>query len=222
VKSFAVAICAPSGAGKTTVCRALLSEAADLLFSVSATSRPPRTGEQDGSDYHFVSREGFESMIESGELLEWAKVHGELYGTPRSNLEEAKRQQRVLVLDIDVQGAGQLVEALPDAVTIFLLPPSFEVLMERLLSRGSEDPGRLKRRLETAKTELASLEAFQYVVINDRLDEAVARIRAIIAGEGQRADRAGTEFVSRLFKSLTPRGATSTSACSWRRATHAS
>jgi guanylate kinase len=194
MNSFAVAISAPSGTGKTTVTQALAEKSGDFVFSVSATTRAKRSGEREGVDYRFVSRDDFESMIRNDELLEWAEVHGDLYGTPRANLGAAERQDRLLLLDIDVQGVRQVVEALSDAVTIFLLPPSFEVLMERLRDRGSEDESRLLRRLATAKRELASIDEFQYVVINDRLDDAVERIRAIVAAERARLGRRSAEI----------------------------
>jgi guanylate kinase len=193
-RSFALAICAPSGAGKTTVACALVEKSDDFIFSVSATTRSVRPGEREGVDYRFVGRDEFDSMIRNDELLEWAEVHGELYGTPRANLEDAERQGRLLILDIDVQGARQVVEALSDAVTVFLLPPSFEVLMERLRQRGSEDEARLRRRLETAKRELKCIDEFQYVVVNDRLDAAVERIRAIVGAERQRLSRRVAEI----------------------------
>lgn len=189
MKSFAVAICAPSGTGKTTVARALVQGGTGLLFSVSATTRPARAGEQPGVDYHFVGRDEFEAMIERGELLEWAEVHGELYGTPRANLERAERQGELLILDIDVQGAQQVVTARPDTVTIFLLPPSLGALLERLRTRESEDEARLGQRLETAQRELERLDAFEYVVVNDRLEDTVARVSSIIVAERQRRER---------------------------------
>ncbi|NIR42920.1 MAG: guanylate kinase [Gemmatimonadetes bacterium] len=198
MSSFPVAICAPSGAGKTTVCRALLEASDDLLFSVSATTRPPRQGERDGVDYHFVSDEEFRDMAERGALLEWAEVHGRLYGTPRSNLEAAEREGKKLVLDIDVQGARQVVKARSDTVTVFLLPPSFAVLMERLRGRGSEKGERLRRRMETARGELDAAMTFQYVVVNDRLDEAVAAVRSILDGEGWRLERRREEIEARV------------------------
>ncbi|UCC48320.1 MAG: guanylate kinase [Gemmatimonadota bacterium] len=189
MKSFAVAICAPSGTGKTTVTQALVQRSDDLVFSVSATTRPARPAEQPGVDYHFVSRDEFEAMIAEGELLEWAEVHGELYGTPRVNLEEAERQEKALILDIDVQGARQVVRARSDTVTIFLLPPSFDTLLERLRNRGSEDEVRLRERLETARRELEHVDSFEYVVVNDRLEETVVRVRSIIDAECRRLDR---------------------------------
>lgn len=201
MKQFALTLCAPSGAGKTTVCRALLDGSDDLLFSVSATTRPARPDERDGIDYHFVDRATFRAMIDRSELLEWAEVHGEFYGTPRRNLEEAEGEGKLLVLDIDVQGARQVVAARPDTVTIFLLPPSFEVLMQRLEGRGSEDADRLQRRMETARVELQQLSSFQYVLVNDRLDDTVKELRAIIDGERQRLGRRQAE-IEALRKSL--------------------
>jgi guanylate kinase len=192
--AFAIAICAPSGGGKTTVCHELLSAADDLLFSVSATTRAPRSGERDGVDYHFVTEDEFRGMIARGELLEWAEVHGDFYGTPRANLGAAEREGKLLLLDIDVQGARQVVKARPDTVTIFLLPPSFDVLLERVKGRGSENTERLQRRMETAKSELKALSSFEYVVVNDRLDGTVSRVRAIIDGERQRQSRRQAEI----------------------------
>ncbi len=189
MKSFAIAICAPSGVGKTTVARKLVEANEGLVFSVSATTRQPRPGERPGVDYHFVTRATFESMIAGDELLEWAEVHGDLYGTPQTNLEAAERAGKLLILDIDVQGAQQVRESRPDSTTIFLLPPSFETLMQRLQGRGSEGAERLRRRLETAKSELRSVDAFQYVVVNDRLEDTVREIEAIITAEGRRMDR---------------------------------
>jgi len=205
VITFAVAICAPSGAGKTTVAYALVEGSDDLVFSVSATTRPARPGERSGVDYHFVSRAEFESLIADGALLEWAEVHGDLYGTPRANLEEAERAGKILILDIDVQGAEQVVAVRPDTVTIFLLPPSFEALIDRLRRRGSEDASRLRRRMETAKSELGSAGAFQYTVVNDRLEDAVERIRSIIMAERQRQsrnEREVEELTRRLLEAL--------------------
>ena len=196
MKCSAVALCAPSGTGKTTVVRELVKDSDELLFSVSATTRSIRPGEQDGVDYHFVKREAFESMIEAGAMLEWACVHGELYGTPRTNLEQAERQGLALLLDIDVQGAQQLLQALPEAITIFLLPPSAEVLLQRLSGRGSEGDEELRTRLETAQAELEAVDAFRYLVINDRLEKTVHTVRAIIEAESQRFSRRRSEVES--------------------------
>jgi guanylate kinase len=201
VKPFPVAVCGPSGAGKTTVARALVASGDPIIFSVSATTRAVRPGERPGLDYHFVTREEFRSGIDAARFLEWAEVHGELYGTPRANLEEAERQGKVLVLDIDVQGARQVQQARPDTVTIFLLPPSYDVLMERLRARGSEDSERLRRRLQTARRELQDVASFQYAVVNDHLEGTVNLVRAIITGEGQRLSRR-SEAVEMLRREL--------------------
>ncbi len=189
MKSGAVAICAPSGVGKTTVARRLVESSDDFVFSVSATTRGARANEQQGVDYFFVSRSEFESMIAEGKLLEWADVHGDLYGTPRANLEKAQSRGKLLILDIDVQGARQVVEALPDTTTIFLLPPSFEVLIERLKRRRSEDAESVRRRMRTALSELEAMREFQYVVVNDRLVDTVEDVLAIIRGEGKLGER---------------------------------
>ncbi len=178
--SYPLALSAPSGTGKTTVARALLDRHEDMLFSISATTRPRRASERDGVDYHFVNRDRFESMIADGELLEWAEVHGELYGTPVANLEDAARDGRILLLDIDVQGARQVVAARADTLAIFLLPPSSAVLLARLRGRASEDPAELRRRLATAKGELAVMDQFDHVVINDELEAALREIEALI------------------------------------------
>lgn len=193
MKSFVVAICAPSGTGKTTVARALLRRSDDLLFSVSVTTRAPRPREREGVDYRFVDREEFERMIREGELLEWATVHGDLYGTPRRNLEEAERGGKLLLLDIDVQGARQLADSRHQTVTILLLPPSLDVLLKRLRGRGSEDERRLRRRLETARGELETIDFFDYVVVNDHVRDTVVRVRAILTAERQRRNRLDPE-----------------------------
>ncbi|MHC4233876.1 MAG: guanylate kinase [Planctomycetota bacterium] len=209
MKSFAVAICAPSGVGKTTVAKRLIEGGEGVLFSVSVTTRGARPGEQPDVAYHFVSRDEFEAMVTNGELLEWAEVHGDLYGTPLANLEAAEREGQLLLLDIDVQGARQVMQSRPDTVTIFLLPPSFEALMERLRERASEDDARLRRRMATAKAELRSVEGFDYVVVNDRLEDAVRDIRAIIHAESRRLDRQAAEVEDlrrRLLEALEAEG----------------
>jgi guanylate kinase len=175
-------LAAPSGAGKTTIARTLVERFPDFVFSVSATTRRPREGERDGVDYHFVSRERFEAMAANGELVEWAEVHGNLYGTPRRNLDDAAARGEHVVLDIDVQGAEQLRERVPEAVLVFVFPPSAEVLWSRLTARGTEDLDEVRRRLRRAREELARASAFDHVVVNDRLERAVAAVRDIAEG----------------------------------------
>lgn len=177
-------LAAPSGTGKTTIARRLVEDEADFVFSVSATTRPPRPGERDGVDYDFLDRAGFEEMVARGELVEWAEVHDRLYGTPRRNVDRAALDGRHVVLDIDVQGAAQIRSRLPDALLVFVLPPSVDALVARLAGRGTEDRSELARRLATAVVELDAVEAFDHVVVNDRLEDTVSRIRDLVRGQG--------------------------------------
>lgn len=189
VQPFPIVLAGPSGSGKTTIARALVARRGDLRFSVSATSRPARSAETDGVDYVFLSRSDFERLIEEGGLLEWAEVHGELYGTPASGLEKARRDGACLLLDIDVQGARQIRRLVPSAVTIFVLPPTALKVVERLVGRGTEDSRALQRRLRTAETELLGIGEFDYAVVNDDLDDCVDTIEWIIDAESQRVER---------------------------------
>jgi len=174
-------ISGPSGSGKSTICRALAGDAG-VWLSVSATSRPPRPGETDGRDYHFLTREAFEAGIAAGRFVEHAEVFGHLYGTPREPLEAALAAGRWALLDIDVQGAMQVRRAFPDAVLVFIEPPSGEVLEARLRGRETDAPDVIGRRLAEAERELAQRDRYDHVVVNDRLDDAVARIRDILEG----------------------------------------
>lgn len=198
---FPLVLAGPSGGGKTTVRRGLLERRSDVLFSVSATTRPPRHGEVDGGDYQFLDRQEFEALIEGGDLLEWAEVHGELYGTPRSNLVRAWDEEAHLLLDIDVQGARQLRVLEPRAVTVFLLPPDYGRLVERLRGRGSEDAGALRRRMTTALSELSEVESFDYVVVNDGLEDTIDAVEAILSAECHSMKRLSPE-ASDLLKDL--------------------
>ncbi len=183
-------ISAPSGSGKSTLVKMLLDSVEGVDFSISCTTRPPRKGEVDGNSYRFVSREGFEAMRDRGELLEWAEVFGHYYGTPRSALERASRRGHDLVLDIDVQGAGQLKKAIPEAVTVFILPPSRTELEKRLRSRSLDDDVVIARRLRDASREIRNYAAYDYVLVNDRLDRAAERLQAIFLAERCRQQRA--------------------------------
>lgn len=184
---FPLILCAPTGTGKTTLAKKLVRRRPDLVFSVSATTRPPRPRERDGVDYHFKSEAEFERMRRDGELLESARVHNWGYGTPAENLRAAQREGRRLVLDIDVQGARQLRAAVPSAVAVFLLPPSFEALLERLRRRGGENEEERRQRLRTALAELRALDEFEYVVVNESVDAAVTALEAILDGRDTRA-----------------------------------
>lgn len=178
--------------------RALLQRRDDLIFSVSATTRPPRPGEVEGVDYQFLNRADFEALIEGGDLLEWAEVHGDLYGTPRANLHRAWSAEAHLLLDIDVQGARQLRDLCPEALTVFLLPPDYESLAERLRGRGSEDADAVRTRMRTALSELAEVAVFDYAVVNDRLDDTVYAVEAIVSAEGHRVMRLSPDVLARV------------------------
>jgi guanylate kinase len=190
-RTFPVILSAPSGGGKTTVARMLGRRRGDIAFSVSATTRAPRRHEADGRDYWFVEPDEFRRMADSGELVEWAEVHGNLYGTPRANLDRAVEAGKYLILDIDIQGARQVRERVPDAVLVFILPPSGSVLAERLAGRGSEDREALLRRLGNARDEIAAAAEFEYVVVNHDLEATVDAVEAILAAESRRAHRLG-------------------------------
>lgn len=200
-RTFPLIFAAPSGAGKTTIARELGRRRKDVEFSVSATTRPPRIGERDGIDYHFCSDADFRARIASGALLEWAEVHGHLYGTPRSNLVAASERRHFLLLDIDVQGSRQVKSLVPDAVSIFVLPPDGSELASRLVGRGSEDRPRQRRRLTAARDEIRAAGEFDYVLVNDHVDRAVEEVERIIAAESLRPGRLAEldGYVSKLI-----------------------
>ena len=181
----------PSGSGKTTVVDDLLAALPGMIFSVSYTTRAPREGEQNGREYFFVSREEFEAMKARGEFLEQAMVYADFYGTHRSALEEAARQGKDLLLDIDVQGALQVKKKHPAAIAIMILPPSAQELEKRLRARGLDTAERIARRLKTARWEVGNYPHYDYVVINRDREQARALVRAIVAAEqGQSGDGA--------------------------------
>jgi guanylate kinase len=181
----------PSGSGKSTVVRRLLDDPpCPLWVSVSATTRPPRPGELDGVDYHFWTRERFEQERDAGAFLEYAVVHGtDYYGTLRSEVESRRTEGTAVILVIDVQGAEQVRRACPDHVSVFLYTPMDE-LERRLLRRGTEDPAIIRRRLETAKAELAQKRHYQYEIVNDDLARATAELRGVVAREFERSRNA--------------------------------
>jgi len=184
-----VVLAAPSGTGKTTIAHALVERFEHFVFSVSATTRRARTGEVDGRDYEFVSRERFRAMIDADELVEWAEVHGNLYGTPARNLKAAQDRGEHVVLDIDVQGARQIRKRIPEAVLVFIFPPSAQALWSRLTARGTERLDEVRRRLRAGRRELEEAQHFDYIVVNEDLERAVARVRAIVEAESHRPRR---------------------------------
>lgn len=184
-------ICGPSGVGKGTVVSRLLEADPTLYFSVSATTRAPRAGEADGVHYHFLTREKFQEWIDAGDFLEHAQFVGNFYGTPRRYVDEAMDQGRDVLLDIEIQGAEQIHQKRPEAVRIYIAPPSWEELERRLTGRGTEDGEKIRSRLARGREEFAAARDFDYLVINDTVEHAAAEIRAIMTAEHCRpAERA--------------------------------
>jgi guanylate kinase len=181
-------ICAPSGAGKTSLVAELLRRDRNVRLSVSHTTRAPRPGEEDGRDYHFVSRTAFEAMIERGAFLESAEVHGNLYGTSQGWIDEQRAHDVDLVLEIDWQGAQQVRRLIPDAVGFFILPPSPDTLRRRLIDRGQDSDAVIERRLRAARGEIAHLAEFDYVIINNGFDDAVEDLVSIVRSTRLRID----------------------------------
>ncbi len=176
-------ISGPSGVGKSTVLKELFKDRDDLYFSVSATTRTPRPGEVDGVHYHFTDVDHFQKMISEDAFLEYAEYVGNFYGTPKKYVDEAMKQGKDVVLDIEVQGALQVVHKRPDVVRIFIAPPSWQALEERLTSRGTDSPEKVQKRLVRAKVELQTANTYDYFVINDTVERAVREINAIMLAE---------------------------------------
>ena len=176
-------ICGPSGVGKGTVVAKLLASDPTLYFSVSATTRDPRPGEVDGKHYHFLSREQFDQWIQEDAFLEYAEYVGNCYGTPKQYIDKAMNQGRDVILDIEIQGVEQVHQKRPDAVRIYVAPPSWEELERRLIGRGTEDMEKVKSRLARGKEEFLAAKDFDYFVINDTVDRAVEEITAIMCAE---------------------------------------
>ena len=181
-----LALVGPSGAGKTSIAAQLVARYPNrFALSVSATTRGPRAGERRGRDYHFVSRRDFEEMIAAGKLAEWAEVHGEFYGTPAANLSPAAEGGPVVVLDIDVQGARQVMKHIPATLVIFIVPPGPDEWIVRLAGRGTESPGEIAQRLRTALRELGTAPSFEDFVVNANLDRAVDEVLALVEGDAR-------------------------------------
>ena len=182
-------VAGPSGVGKGTVLKRVMARRSDLRFSVSANTRPRRPAEQEGVDYYFVTEDEFRGMIARDEFFEWADVYGELKGTPRSELERARAEGKGLVAEVDHQGAMSFRRNAPEAVLVFIAPPSWPALEERLRGRHTEDEGRVQRRLQAAVTEIAAMTEYDYVIVNDGPDRAADELEAIIEAESLAAPR---------------------------------
>ncbi len=195
-------VSSPSGGGKGTLIQRVLKKVADLSYSVSFTTRAPRHGEANGREYFFVTPEKFEQMVAAGEFLEWAHVHGKLYGTARQQVVREISEGRDIILEVDVQGAASVRALMVDSVSIFILPPSFEVLRQRLQARGTDSPEELDLRLRNAPTELKDYSAFQYLIVNDDADRAADQMTAIVQAERARLSRQGSR-VQRLVEAFT-------------------
>jgi guanylate kinase len=194
-------VSSPSGGGKGTLIQRVLTQIPEIRYSVSYTTRAPRSGEVDGREYFFVATEAFEKMIGEGKFLEWAHVHGKLYGTAREQVSSEINSGRDIILEVDVQGAASVRRLIPEAVSIFILPPSFEILRQRLVARGTDSPDELESRLRKAPEELNGYSDFDYLIINDDLERAAAQMGAIICAERARLARQ-RPYVQRLVEAF--------------------
>jgi guanylate kinase len=189
VQGFPLIISAPSGAGKTSISYEVLRRVGSAEYSVSVTTRERRPKERDGVDYHFVEEDAFEQMVERGELAEWAQVHGHYYGTLKAKLTSAMELGRVVLLDVDVQGARSLKESYPESVLVFIFPPSPTVLSERLVSRGTDSETVIRQRLETSPQEVENVDIYDYVIVNADFEKSVEAVVHIIEAEKHRLKR---------------------------------
>lgn len=188
-KGMLLVVSGPSGTGKGTLCERLLRSDPTIMFGVSATTRKPREGEIDGVHYHFIDEERFDKMLAERAFLEHATVHGHRYGTPKDQVERAIEEGRNILLDIDPQGALSVMSAMPETVSIFILPPSYSALRERLHTRNTDDPDEILKRLSNAYGEVRLLKHYTYALVNDRLDQAFGMLSAIIMAEKHRTTR---------------------------------
>ena len=188
-RGMLIVVSSPSGGGKGTLIDRVLQTLPGVSYSVSYTTRAPRPGEQEGREYFFVTKPAFEEMIQRGEFLEWANVYGHLYGTSHSQVESEREAGRDIILEIDVQGAESIRGLVSDAVTVFILPPSFELLRNRLVARATDSESELQRRLHGAPSEVQQYKNFQYVILNDDINRASAQLSAVILAERARRER---------------------------------
>ena len=196
-KKILFVVSGPSGVGKSTLCRHMLQRIPEIRLSVSYTTRSPRSGETDGKEYRFIPESEFRAKIEEHAFAEWAEVYGQLYGTPWKELEQEPGSHTDIFLDIDVQGARNVMNSLQKAVTIFILPPSLEILRSRLANRGTDSPEEQNRRFEQSQEEMKSYSEYQYTIRNETLDQAISELRAVITAERVRTTHMASAQVFR-------------------------
>ncbi|HOW83495.1 MAG TPA: guanylate kinase [Spirochaetota bacterium] len=194
-----VVISAPSGAGKSTIIRRLLKEDSRLGFSVSTTTRRPRDGEVEGRDYYYISDDDFSKMREAGEFLEWAVVHGNCYGTAKKEVDRLAAAGKIPIFDVDIQGTKNLRNTIPDAVYIFIVPPSLQILEQRLKDRKTDSEEQIRIRLGNALKELREYRLYDYLVVNDQIEAAVVAIQSAIRAESHRLARM-TDFIEKILE----------------------
>ncbi len=197
-KGIVFVISAPSGTGKTTICKAIVKEVENIRFSISYTTRERKKGEIDGVDYYFVSRERFRELIDENFFVEWAEVYGNLYGTPWSELERAREEGVDLLLEIDVQGGKNVKSVFPDSVLIFIVPPSLEELRKRLEARGRDSDEEIERRIRLAKSEMEFMNFYDYIVENDKIENAIQKVKCIIDAERVKRERVAEHYLEKI------------------------
>ncbi|MFZ5755080.1 MAG: guanylate kinase [Bacillota bacterium] len=188
-KGLLIVISGPSGVGKGTICRELFNKYDDIIYSVSTTTRKPRPGEVEGKHYFFTTEEEFQKLIAQDAFLEWAQVYGNYYGTPRQYVEEILQAGKDCILEIDIQGALQVKQKMPEGIFIFVVPPSLQELIRRITCRGTEDPSEIEKRMSQVSEEMSHLQDYDYIVVNDEVPSAVEQVRAIIVAERCRSSR---------------------------------
>jgi guanylate kinase len=203
MKEMLIVLSGPSGAGKTTLCRNLQDDYSNLKYIISATSRNPRDTEKNGKDYFFYSRKEFKQKIADGHFLEWAEVHGHLYGTPRNQVIENCREGNISIMDIDIQGAMNVKKQFPRAITVFIIPPTWNEMVNRLDKRATESQNDLQQRIDNAKTEINYLKYYDYLVINNIVNQAVEQLKSIINAEKCKIENLDLQEVLPWVKTIT-------------------
>ena len=194
-KGLLFVVSGPSGVGKSTLCKTMVDQVSQTMLSVSYTTRKSRRGEQDGVDYYFIDEPEFRAMIARDQFVEWAEVYGNLYGTPQQQLEEATNQGTDVLLDIDAQGACQIMKRFPGSVYVFVAPPSLEVLRLRLHGRASDSPDAIQHRLQGASEEIANFRSYHYLIRNEELSKATKELESIICAERVKTERLNTQWL---------------------------